>query len=440
MSQIVTKFIADQAITNAKVSNSAAIAYSKLNLTNSIVNADINSAAAIAYSKLNLAASVQASDMNSGAATSGQVLTANGTGGATYTTLTTGANTALSNLTTTSINQDLLPSADLARNLGSSSLRWLNLFVGTVNSGSTALTVQSGASSSADTASVTLQSGNESGAHVSGDVNIASGTNTGSTIAALSGNVSLKSGNSTNSVSGNILITSGSGISSGTTQMGTGTVSSGTSGTGSTTIYTGGTSGSATGASGAIQITSGNVSNASATGVTGNITVESGDNAGSGDSGKITLKTGSITSGNQGVVEVIARALTLPIHSSDPSTAVAGDEYYNSTSNLIKFYNGTSWIAITSGTSVTPVKETIVLSGTDITNQYIDLSNVAQTDSILFMVQGAGSLLEGASYDYSVNYTGGAGGNTRITFLNDLATGGAAALIAGDVVQVNYVK
>lgn len=146
MAQIATKFIQDQAITNAKVNNSAAIAYSKLNLSgsivnadinasagivysklsltgsivnadisasaaivysklslsNSIVNADINSAAAIAYSKLNLAASVQASDMNSGAATNGQVLTANGSGGATYATPASTTVTVISTLFTLS--------------------------------------------------------------------------------------------------------------------------------------------------------------------------------------------------------------------------------------------------------------------------------------------------------------------------------------------------
>lgn len=88
--------------------------------------------------------------------------------------------------------------------------------------------------------------------------------------------------------------------------------------------------------------------------------------------------------------------------------------------------------------SHTPNKETFVLNGTDITNQYVDLAQVALTNSIIFMVKGAGYLLEGASYDYSVSYTGGAGGKTRITFLNDLATGGTAALVATDVVQVNY--
>lgn len=73
-------------IVNADVNASAAIAYSKLALSNSIVNADINSAAAIAYSKLNLSASVKASDINSQAATAGQVLAADGAGGASYQT------------------------------------------------------------------------------------------------------------------------------------------------------------------------------------------------------------------------------------------------------------------------------------------------------------------------------------------------------------------
>lgn len=44
----------DGNITNANISGSAAIAYSKLSLTNSILNADINSSAAIVASKLDL--------------------------------------------------------------------------------------------------------------------------------------------------------------------------------------------------------------------------------------------------------------------------------------------------------------------------------------------------------------------------------------------------
>lgn len=55
-------------ISNAQINASAAIAYSKLNLSSSIVNADISSSAAIAYSKLNLSASIVDADIASAAA------------------------------------------------------------------------------------------------------------------------------------------------------------------------------------------------------------------------------------------------------------------------------------------------------------------------------------------------------------------------------------
>jgi hypothetical protein len=55
-------------ITNAMVSNSAAIAYGKLALTGSIVNTDIYSAAAIAYSKLSLSNSIVNADIATAAA------------------------------------------------------------------------------------------------------------------------------------------------------------------------------------------------------------------------------------------------------------------------------------------------------------------------------------------------------------------------------------
>lgn len=60
--------LTSSAIVNADVDASAAIAYSKLNLSNSIVNADVNASAAIAYSKLNLSDSILNADINSAAA------------------------------------------------------------------------------------------------------------------------------------------------------------------------------------------------------------------------------------------------------------------------------------------------------------------------------------------------------------------------------------
>lgn len=55
-------------IVNSEVSNTAAIAYSKLNLSASIVNADVAAGAAIAYSKLNLSASIVNADVATSAA------------------------------------------------------------------------------------------------------------------------------------------------------------------------------------------------------------------------------------------------------------------------------------------------------------------------------------------------------------------------------------
>lgn len=88
--------------------------------------------------------------------------------------------------------------------------------------------------------------------------------------------------------------------------------------------------------------------------------------------------------------------------------------------------------------SVTNKKETITLSSTNITNQYIDLVNVAKIDSIDFLIRSGGTQMEGSSYEYSISYTGGVSGKTRITFLNDIATGGPSALIAGDIIVLKY--
>lgn len=85
------------------------------------------------------------------------------------------------------------------------------------------------------------------------------------------------------------------------------------------------------------------------------------------------------------------------------------------------------------------MKEITTLSGTDITHQYVCLTQIALSDSIDFLVRGGGVQIEGASYDYSVSYTDGScGGKTKITFLNNIATGGPSALIAGDKVVAKY--
>lgn len=65
--------IAAGTILDADINGSAAIAYSKLNLTTSIVNGDISSSAAIAYSKLALTNSIVAGDISSSAVTTAKI-------------------------------------------------------------------------------------------------------------------------------------------------------------------------------------------------------------------------------------------------------------------------------------------------------------------------------------------------------------------------------
>jgi hypothetical protein len=89
-----------------------------------------------------------------------------------------------------------------------------------------------------------------------------------------------------------------------------------------------------------------------------------------------------------------------------------------------------SWVA--SGGGATWAKETFTLVAGDITAQKVTVANTPIAASVIFTVKGGPSLFSGgASPDYSVT-------GADVNFLNDLATGGAAALVAGDIVQVQY--
>lgn len=101
------------------------------------------------------------------------------------------------------------------------------------------------------------------------------------------------------------------------------------------------------------------------------------------------------------------------------------------TSGYVLTSNGTTATWVATAATATNAVETFVLSGTDITNQYITLAHTPLAGSVNFRVVGGGDQLEGASYDYTVS-------GAVITFHNGLATGGASALIATDVIQIQY--
>jgi len=77
-------------------------------------------------------------------------------------------------------------------------------------------------------------------------------------------------------------------------------------------------------------------------------------------------------------------------------------------------------------------KEDITLSGTDITNQYVDLAFLTKSYSLFLFVDGV-SQVEGDDYLLS-----NPGAVTRLTFNNGLATGGVSELVAGDILHLEY--
>ena len=79
-------------------------------------------------------------------------------------------------------------------------------------------------------------------------------------------------------------------------------------------------------------------------------------------------------------------------------------------------------------------KEKFTLSSADIANGYITLARLAKSKSIKASV-GRLCIHEGSGDDYTVSTVGGV---SRITFLNSLIYPGVEALVAGDVVFVEY--
>lgn len=316
-----------------------------------------------------------------------------------------GANTALSNLASVSINTALiygpgvvgsLYTADDAAGsqsltiksgdtIGSSTAGDLTLVSGngdtttgsggvsgtiTIRSGDaagvvSAINIIGGACTDSTGGGINISGGNGGGG--GGAIAITSGAATvtdvgGANIAILtggaggvgsSGSVSINTGTSVDGSSGGLTLLSGNvsgSANSGDLYIASGAPTDGTSG--GINIATGTPSG--TGATGALTMTTGGSSGAG----TGSINIASGDSAasGSGDininsgnaagsnSGSINLITGS-SGADRGIISLSALMLKLPLGSSDP-TGVTGCVYYNTGSNTIRWYNGVTWASL----------------------------------------------------------------------------------------------
>lgn len=170
------------------------------------------------------------------------------------------------------------------------------------------------------------------------------------------------------------------------------------------------------------------------------------------DSGSETLALASGVAGaglalTTGVLSVNVDGSTLEINSDtlrvkDLGITAAKISSGAATSGQVLTADGAGNVSYASPASApVSLEQHPTLSGTDITNQYYDLAHVAtgssaSVNSISLDVYGGPEQLKGT--DYTVSLTGGSGGVTRITFAGDLATGGAAALIAGDILMIKY--
>lgn len=154
-----------------------------------------------------------------------------------------------------------------------------------------------------------------------------------------------------------------------------------------------------------------------------------------------------------GAIETGAGGLAINLEASNPSLQISSNELgvkFDSAGALEKVAGGVSVrtddvTVKTNGSnnleSLKHREQKITLSGGDITNQYVDLAFAsygvdAANNSIQLSV--IGGLIQEKAVDYTVSLTGGAGGVTRVTFAGDLATGGAAELIAGDKLVISY--
>jgi hypothetical protein len=227
------------------------------------------------------------------------------------------ANSTLSNLGVTAVNADLI--FDKA-----------NAVVQTEDgaSGSNNLFVTTGDSSAvAASGNLVLASGD---GFASGTVTVKSGAVT--TAFVNSGQVSLASGNSALGGSGNVVVTTGSTDPSGGYSAGSVNIETGVGSPGGIISFTTGNS-----------VLSGiNGPDMSFTTGTAQVDANGGNfvfNAGIGNG-----------TGHQGDVDMsIARVLKCPRLAADPTgDLIGGDVYYNTTTNKLKLYNGTTWETITS--------------------------------------------------------------------------------------------
>ena len=315
----------------------------------------------------------------------------------------------------------------------------INSGANTGTGGTGSLNLNSGNSAASSSGSVNIASGTTGGIFSSGGVNISSGATTGADSGLvqvttgdtagnfITGGLNLFTGNNTNAARANATTTA-----TGNILMGSGDVAAGTGRSGYAGISTGVIAVGATGNSGESFLNTGLVAG---TGRTGDVSIYSGENTGTGDTGDIYIFTGDAAAGTSGKLNIFCRIVEIEsqvdmqgnkiIDLADPT---------NPQDAATKTYVDSQIAA-----GVNFKNELVTLNGTDITNQYIDLSQKYMPDSIMVscsrVVLNAIAAVN-AAYDFQVDNSGLV---TRLIFQGPSASAGAEALVDGDVLFIKAV-
>jgi hypothetical protein len=145
-----------------------------------------------------------------------------------------------------------------------------------------------------------------------------------------------------------------------------------------------------------------------------------------GQTGTVVLTTTNIAEGTN-LYFTNARAIgaTLTGYAAGAGTVTSADSILTALEKLDGNIQAVS--GLSSG------QESLTLNGTDITNQYKDLAQTVKNGSLTIECFG---VVQVQNTDYTLSVVAG---KTRVTFAGDLATGGPAALISGDVLNAQYL-
>jgi hypothetical protein len=549
MSQVTTKWIALNAVTNAQLAQMPALTIKGNNAGSTMNASDLSVAQVQAMLSIPTASSpLGASAGGTGQSSltlnnvilgngtgavqfvapgsSGNVLTSNGTTWTSSPAGASGANTALSNLSAVAINTSLLPGVTNSISLGSSSFAYSNLFVSDINdsSGLVAINVNNRYLIDAS-ANLKLDWSASNGIQINGYTITNSGTPVNpsdlvpksyvdnfinatswktAVLVATTANITLTGEQAIDGVttsasrvlvknqstaSQNGIYVSAAGAWSRSSDMNTwaevpaaavfvesGTVNAdlgfvctsqpgGTIGTTAITFVQFSSAGAYSADGVTLQLLSGvfSVKNAgiTETQIASSALLSTGAlSGGSGTKLSVNVDGSSIDINGSDQLEIKAAGVTLAKMASNSVDENKIVSTAFSSTGAITGGSGTKIAVQVDGTTMTingsdqlaslkPVSFAYTLTSTDITNQYVDLitgngfpsSNPAYGTSAsvnsvnMNVVSGP---QQQKTQDYTVSLTGGAASSTRISFANGLATGGVSALVAGDIIVVDY--